>query len=103
MGIDPYIWLSICSTSTIYIYIYIYVYIYISKTVLLCNYRAFSEGVAATNKIRGGQAFRTLPYSVELRPKWGTFEPRDFLRGFVFDERHVSCYVVIYIYVCLYI
>ena len=64
----------------------------------MINTRAFSKKVAETN-MHGSQAYRTLPYSVELRPRMGTYgtyeDDRDrFNKGFVFDERHVSSYVV---------
>ena len=61
-------------------------------------FRAFSEGVAATNKISGGQAFRTLPYTVELRPKMGAFGyKQNFNSGFLFPTQLVSHYSIIYL------
>ena len=66
----------------------------------MINTRAFSKKVAESNK-HGSQAYRTLPYSVELRPRMGTYDDEHFNDGFIFDERHVSSYVCSYI--CLYI
>ena len=53
------------------------------------TFRAFSADVAAENK-RRGQPYRTLPYSIELRPKMGTFKEQEFNRGFVVLPRNVS-------------
>ena len=79
------------STSDIYIHSHPALIIFYFNNANTC--RAFSEGVATDNKLRSGQAYRTLPYAVELRPKMGSQEV--FKNGFVFPEKDVSNFNIV--------